>query len=94
MRGAFDELWIIDLEGDNLGARKTENVFAIQTAVCIAVGVRYAEKSATSWPKCATAAFRARGKKSWPSLKKCGSFPIWRGRTASSGRKSLSCPSG
>jgi hypothetical protein len=44
MREAFDELWIIDLEGDNLGARKTENVFAIQTAVCIAVGVRYAEK--------------------------------------------------
>ena len=43
MREAFDELWIIDLEGDNLGARKTENVFAIQTAVCIAVGVRYAE---------------------------------------------------
>ncbi len=41
MREAFDELWILDLEGDNLGARKTENVFAIQTPVCIAVGVRY-----------------------------------------------------
>jgi hypothetical protein len=27
LREAFDELWIIDLEGDNLGARKTENVF-------------------------------------------------------------------
>ena len=27
----LDELWIIDLKGDNLGARKTENVFAIQT---------------------------------------------------------------
>jgi Type ISP C-terminal specificity domain len=44
IREAFDELWIIDLEGDNLGARKTENVFAIQTAVCIAVGVRYADQ--------------------------------------------------
>ena len=43
MREAFDELWIIDLEGDSLGARKTENVFAIQTPVCIAVGARYAE---------------------------------------------------
>ncbi|MDR3454433.1 MAG: hypothetical protein P4L96_16815 [Rhodoferax sp.] len=43
MREAFDELWIIDLEGDNLGARKTENVFAIQTPVCIAIGIRYAE---------------------------------------------------
>ncbi len=43
MRRTFDELWIIDLEGDNLGARKTENVFAIQTPVAIAIGVRYAE---------------------------------------------------
>ncbi len=43
MREAFDDLWIIDLEGDNLGARKTENVFNIQTPVAVAVGVRYAE---------------------------------------------------
>lgn len=41
MRETFDDLWIIDLEGDNLGARKTENVFAIQTPVAIAIGVRY-----------------------------------------------------
>jgi hypothetical protein len=41
MRRAFDDLWIIDLEGGNLGARKTENVFNIQTPVAIAVGVRY-----------------------------------------------------
>lgn len=43
MREAFDELWIIDLEGDNRGARKTENVFAITTPVAIAIGVRYEE---------------------------------------------------
>lgn len=41
MRHVFDELWIIDLEGGSLGARKTENVFAIQTPVAIAIGVRY-----------------------------------------------------
>lgn len=41
MREVFDELWIIDLEGDNLGARKTENVFAIRTPVAIAIGVRH-----------------------------------------------------
>ncbi len=41
MRETFDEMWIIDLEGDNLGARKTENVFAIRTPVAIAIGVRY-----------------------------------------------------
>jgi len=41
MRHVFDELWIIDLEGGSLGARITENVFAIQTPVAIAIGVRY-----------------------------------------------------
>jgi hypothetical protein len=40
MRETFDELWIIDLGGDNLGARRSENVFAIQTPVAIAVGLR------------------------------------------------------
>ena len=40
MREVFDELWIIDLEGDSIGARKTENVFAIQISVAIAIGVR------------------------------------------------------
>ena len=40
MREVFDELWIIDLEGDSNGARKTENVFAIRTPVTIAIGVR------------------------------------------------------
>ena len=44
MREVFDELWILDLEGDNLGARRTENVFAIQTPVCIATGIRHAVK--------------------------------------------------
>ena len=40
MREAFDTLWIIDLKGDGLGARKSENVFAIRTPVAIAIGVR------------------------------------------------------
>jgi hypothetical protein len=44
MREAFDELWIVDLEGDNLGTRKTENVFDIQTPVCIAVGIRHSRQ--------------------------------------------------
>jgi len=41
MRRIFDELWIIDLEGGSLGARRTENVFAIQTPVAIAIGIRH-----------------------------------------------------
>lgn len=40
MRRTFDELWVIDLGGDNIGTRKTPNVFAIKTPVAIAVGVR------------------------------------------------------
>ena len=43
MREVFDELWIIDLEGDSLGARKTDNVFAIQIPVAIAISVRDGE---------------------------------------------------
>jgi predicted helicase len=43
MRRTFDELWIIDLGGDNLGTRKTPNVFNIQNPVAIAVGVRAAQ---------------------------------------------------
>ncbi len=47
MRQIFDELWLIDLGGDNIGARKTENVFAIETPVVIAVGVRYTSPKPT-----------------------------------------------
>ena len=51
MREAFDEIWIIDLEGDNLGARKTENVFNIQTPVAIAICVRYDKNKRNSLAK-------------------------------------------
>ena len=40
IRQTFDEVWILDLGGDNLGTRKTPNVSNIQTPVAIAVGVR------------------------------------------------------
>jgi hypothetical protein len=45
MRRSFDELWIIDLGGDNLGTRKTPNVFNIQTPVAIAIGFRRPDAS-------------------------------------------------
>jgi len=41
MRETLDDLWILDLGGENRGARQSENVFAIQTPVAIAIGVRY-----------------------------------------------------
>lgn len=40
MRETFDELWILDLEGDQYGPRPTENVFNIRTGVAIALGIR------------------------------------------------------
>lgn len=40
MREVFDDLWIIDLEGDSRGTRRTENIFDIQTPVAIAIGIR------------------------------------------------------
>jgi len=48
MRRTFDELWIVDLEGGSLGARSTENVFAIRTPVAIAVGIRYGDGDSES----------------------------------------------
>ena len=41
MRRLCDKIWIIDLGGEGRGTRKSENVFAIQTPVAIAVAVRY-----------------------------------------------------
>jgi len=41
MRRLCDEIWILDLGGEGRGPRKSENVFAIQTPVAIAVAVRY-----------------------------------------------------
>ncbi|MBU2764885.1 N-6 DNA methylase [Acidithiobacillus ferrivorans] len=41
MRQVCDEIWIIDLGGDNRGAMRDENVFAIQTPVAITIAVRY-----------------------------------------------------
>jgi predicted helicase len=40
MRETFDELWILDLGGEGRGARRSENVFEIQTPVAIAIGIR------------------------------------------------------
>ncbi|MGD0900371.1 MAG: type ISP restriction/modification enzyme, partial [Thermoguttaceae bacterium] len=43
IRRVCDEVWILDLGGEGRGTRKSENVFAIQTPVAIAVAVRYGE---------------------------------------------------
>ena len=43
MRRLCDEIWILDLGGEGRGTRKSENVFAIQTPVAIALAVRYGQ---------------------------------------------------
>jgi hypothetical protein len=40
MRRQCDEVWVLDLGGEGRGTRRSENVFAIQTPVAIAVAVR------------------------------------------------------
>jgi len=40
IRRLCDEVWILDLGGEGRGTRQSENVFAIQTPVAIAVAVR------------------------------------------------------
>jgi len=40
LRRLCDEVWILDLGGEGRGTRKTDNVFAIQTPVAIAVAFR------------------------------------------------------
>lgn len=46
LRDRFDRIWIVDLGGDQRSARDDgENVFPIQTPVCIAVAVRIGEET-------------------------------------------------
>lgn len=51
MRQLFDEIWIVDLEGESHGARPSENVFNIRTGVAIFFGVRDSH-SVTNTPAC------------------------------------------
>lgn len=47
LRRLCHEVWIIDLGGDGRGARREENIFNIQTPVCIALAVRFGVKDRT-----------------------------------------------
>ena len=48
LRRVLDELWLIDLEGDQRAARASANVFPIRTPVAIALGVRYGDPRESS----------------------------------------------
>ena len=49
LRQVCDEIWILDLGGEGRGTRKSDNVFAIQTPVAIAVAFR-SKKASTDTP--------------------------------------------
>lgn len=51
MRRLCDEIWVLDLGGEGRGARRSDNVFAIQTPVAIGVAVRSrkTEKRKPAW---------------------------------------------
>lgn len=44
LRGLCDDVWIIDLGGEGRGSRREENIFSIQTPVCITLAARYGKK--------------------------------------------------
>ena len=50
LRQVCDEIWILDLGGEGRGTRKSDNVFAIQTPVAIAVAFR-SKKASTDTPR-------------------------------------------
>ena len=45
LRRVCDEVWILDMGGEQRGPRKSENIFNIQTPVAIAVAFRTSEKT-------------------------------------------------
>lgn len=74
MRRTFDEMWIIDLEGDQRGARKTENIFNIETPVAIAIGLRSGEASPVTPAKIHYTCFRGTREEKLSLLQDVGSF--------------------
>ena len=45
LRAAFDEIWLIDLEGDQRAGRASHNVFAIRTPIALALCARFGDAS-------------------------------------------------
>jgi hypothetical protein len=50
LRRTLDELYVLDLEGDRLAGRATENVFGVRTPVAIAIGLRSGDVSSPGHP--------------------------------------------
>jgi hypothetical protein len=46
LRDSVDQVWVLDLGGDNRGARKSENIFEIETGVAIGICTRLPSRKA------------------------------------------------
>jgi hypothetical protein len=92
LRESFDDLWILDLEGDNLGVRKTENVFDIQTPVCIAIGVRHGRAKRNPLARVHYARLVGTRQEKYASLMKIRSFSDVQWRDGSPGAQDMLWP--
>lgn len=45
LRKLCDDVWIIDLGGEGRGSRREENIFSIQTPVCVTFAARYGKRN-------------------------------------------------
>ena len=63
LRRQCDHIWILDLGGEGRGPRKSDNVFAIQTPVAIAVAVREKDAKLGTPPQFTTLASKERARK-------------------------------
>ena len=92
MRETLDELWIIDLGGEGRGARKSENVFAIQTPVAIALAIRRGDRrQQASRARRGTPESTGTQDEKFAALDSMASLRMWRGRSASTDGPNLFC---
>ncbi len=83
LRRLCDEVWVLDLGGEGQGARKEENVFAIQTPVAICLAVR---SGAGDRATPATVHYaRLRGTRSESAFRLSGASGTWSGRSRPTG---------
>jgi hypothetical protein len=74
LRETFDELWVLDLGGEGRGARRSENVFAIQTPVAIAIGVRCGEPTPREPARVRYAQVNGTREEKYEALRRIGRF--------------------
>lgn len=94
LRRVCDDVWIIDLGGENRGPRKSENVFNIQTPVAIAIAVRYGKSSMKKPANVRYARIEGTREDKYADLEAIGSFADLKWDICSSGWSDRLRPAG